>query len=346
MTVATTPAGPAPTVPSSAAPATDADARLTARALLVKQVRAEAADVVSITLTDPDGAELPEWQPGAHLDLTLPSGRIRQYSLCGDPADRRSYTVAVLREVSGRGGSVELHDTALVGRTLDVRGPRNHFELRPAPSYVFLAGGIGITPILAMVRQVAREGGSWRLLYGGRDCRHMAFVDELLALGAAPGQILPQDVHGLLDLAGAVAQAPSDAVVYACGPEGLLRAAEEACERTGHTLCLERFGSQAPKEGSVAQEIGTGEQFEVELRRTGVTLVVPPDRTLLSVVLDVAPSVPYSCEEGYCGTCETKVLEGVADHRDDIFTPEERARGATMMICVGRSKSPRLVLDL
>lgn len=324
-----------------------ADVRFTTRTLLVKQVRAEAADVISITLVDPDGDDLPPWQPGAHLDLTLPSGLIRQYSLCGDPADRGSYTIAVLREVNGRGGSVQLHDTALVGKVVDVRGPRNHFELRPAPFYLFLAGGIGITPILAMIREVARQGSGWRLLYGGRDRRHMAFADDVVALGPDNARILPQDRHGLLDLETAIAQTPADAVVYACGPEGLLRAAEDACRRADpvRVLHLERFTSESSGSGA-AREIGTGEPFEVELRRTGVSLVVPSDRTLLSAVLDVAPTTPYSCEDGYCGTCETRVLEGTPDHRDDILTPEDRAKGDTMMICVGRSKSAKLVLDL
>ena len=311
--------------------------------LLVDQVRWEADDVVSVRLRDAGGADLPTWTPGAHLDLVLPSGLIRQYSLCGDPADRTSYLVAVLRERAGRGGSAEIHDTALVGRTLEVRGPRNHFTLEPAPAYVFLAGGIGITPLVAMARAAARSRTPWRLHYGGRSRRSMAFVDELSRLAeAGDGQVVhaPQDAVGLLDLDVIIAGAPPEAAIYACGPEGMLRAAQSAGDAAGRTVSIERFAAASHPDRPASAA------FEVELCRSGLRLPVPPDRSMLEVIRDVLPDVPYSCEEGYCGTCEVRVVDGVPDHRDDILSPAQRAAGDLVMICVSRSASGVLSLDL
>lgn len=305
--------------------------------LRVAQVTWEAQGVVSLRLVHPDGAPLAPWKPGAHIDLRLPSGQLRQYSLCGDPDDLSAYRIAVLREEPGRGGSREVHDTALVGRVLEVRGPRNHFELVAAPAYLFLAGGIGITPILAMVREVDRRGDTWALHYGGRTRAGMAFTGELPA----------GDVHlvdGLLLLDDIVAATTPETVVYACGPGPMLDAVAAVCARHDRTLHLERFGADpaAPAGGAPAD----GDAFEVELSRTGVVLPVPADRTLLQVVLDAAPDVAYSCEEGYCGSCEVRVLAGTPEHRDTVLSAEEQDRGDIMMICVGRSRSPRLVLDL
>jgi ferredoxin-NADP reductase len=313
------------------------------RPLRVTAMRWQAADVVSVELSDPAAGPLPDWQPGAHIDLVLPSGLTRQYSLCGDPQDRDRYTVAVLREAAGRGGSRELHDTALVGRMLPTRGPRNHFALAPAPSYLFLAGGIGVTPIRAMVRQVDRVGAEWSLYYGGRDRSHMAFADELQAYGSRV-HLVPQDTSGLLDLGGIVGASRDDAIVYACGPEAMLRAAQAACAcaRPPRELRLERFGA-ASIVGAVP---GANEAFQVELRRSGVRVTVEPDRSILDTVRDVIPGVPSSCEEGFCGTCESRVLAGRPDHRDQILSEAEREESETMMICVSRSHDPRLVLDL
>lgn len=315
------------------------------RPLLVAKVQPEAQDVISLHLVRPAGGELQPWAPGAHLDLLLPSGLVRQYSLCGDPLDRECYRIAVLREVEGRGGSRELHDGDLVGHEIGVRGPRNHFQLVDVPSYLFLAGGIGITPILAMARDVSRRGLPWRLVYGGRSRPTMAFVDELRALPGGQVDIVPQDELGLLPLDDVLGETPSTGAVYACGPEPMLRAVEDACQRhlPPGVLHIERFSSS--KATPPAAAVG-GEDFEVELRRAGVTVSVPPDRTILEVVRDVVPDVLSSCEEGFCGACETTVLEGIPEHHDTILTDEERERSGTMMICVGRSCSKRLVLDL
>jgi ferredoxin-NADP reductase len=302
---------------------------------------------VSLRLVHPDGLVLPAWAPGAHLDVVLPSGLLRQYSLCGEPDDASAYRIAVLREVEGRGGSREIHETDLVGRTLGVRGPRNHFALVAAPRYLFLAGGIGITPILAMARHVSRRGVPWQLVYGGRTRATMAFVDELLALSGGSVELLAEAEHGLLPLDRILTATEPDTAVYCCGPEPMIRAVEDACLRhlPPGVLHVERFSaSSAPK--LPPPEPIDSDTFEVELRRAGVVLEVPPDRTILEVVRDVVPDVLSSCEEGFCGACETTVLDGVPEHCDSILSDDERAKNDTMMICVGRSRSPRLVLDV
>lgn len=318
------------------------------RQLLVKSVTWEADKVLSLRLVHPNGDELPPWEPGAHVDLVLPSGLVRQYSLCGYPDDRRGYTIAVLLEAAGRGGSREVHETVLVGKTVSVRGPRNKFPLVDAPRYLFLAGGIGITPILAMVREVGARGGDWCLAYGGRSRSSMAFVDELVKLGQGHVDIVPQDERGMLDLDTLLAQVGPDTVVYCCGPEGLLAATEQRCRvsDTQIRLHVERFGAAGAVRATEPAGDAAAAAFEVELRRSGCLVTVPPDRSILDVVRDVVPETMFSCEEGFCGTCETRVLEGVPEHHDTILSDKERERGQTMMICVGRSKTPRLVLDM
>ncbi|MDT7725434.1 MAG: hypothetical protein QOI21_2010 [Actinomycetota bacterium] len=324
------------------------------RRVLVTQVHHEADGVVSLRLADPDGATLPAWEPGAHLDLRLPSGTVRQYSLCGDPADTTAYTVAVLREEAGRGGSAEIHDSALVGRAVTIHGPRNRFPLVVAPGYCFVAGGIGITPILAMVRELAAGDVPWALHYGGRSLRSMAFRNELAQWGrSAAGRVefWPEDETGTLPLDEILAAAPAGTAVYTCGPPGLIRAMEE---RVGvaiprGALHFERFTGEVrpePENPGDTENPGETVTFEVELAQSGDVLEVSPGESILDVVRAVRPEVMSSCEEGFCGTCETKVLSGVPEHRDSILTGADRDKNATMMICVGRSKTRRLVLDL
>ncbi|MDT7705745.1 MAG: hypothetical protein QOG20_1352 [Pseudonocardiales bacterium] len=292
--------------------------------------RHEAADgVVVLTLR----GDLPPWEPGAHVDLVTPEGP-RQYSLCGDPADEGVWRIGVLREPDGRGGSAFVHDELLPGTTVRVRGPRNHFPLLPSPSYLFIAGGIGITPLLPMIDAA---GADWRLVYGGRTRTSMAFLD---ALQPDPRvTVAPQDETGLLDLDALLGEPRADTLVYCCGPEPLLAAVEERCASwPAGSLRVERF---APK--PVA---GASTSFEVELTQSGVTLTVPADRSILDVVEEAGVTVLSSCSEGTCGTCETAVLDGEIDHRDSVLTTDEQSEGDCMMICVSRASCARLVLDL
>ncbi|MFI8822881.1 PDR/VanB family oxidoreductase [Streptomyces sp. NPDC053431] len=303
------------------------------RRVLVAQRHSPAAGVVQLRL---EGAGLPAWQPGAHIDLVLPSGTVRQYSLCGDPADRDAYTVAVRlieAEQGGRGGSAEVHEQLHVGTELEIRGPRNRFPLAPAPAYVFVAGGIGITPILPMVLAAEAAGADWRLLYCGRHRATMPYVYEAEKLGRGRTTVVTEHESGLPDLS-FLGDLPAGTDVYCCGPEGLMDAVGAALPE-GRTARLERF-SAARAEG--------GEAFEVELRRTGRTLTVAADQSVLSAVREAVPDLLYSCRQGFCGTCRQRVLEGEIDHRDELLTDAERAE--SMLICVSRCAGKRLVLDL
>jgi ferredoxin-NADP reductase len=315
--------------------------------LRVRQVTWEAEDTLSLRLVRVDGGLLPAWGPGAHVDVVLPSGLVRQYSLCGDLDDRRSYRIAVLREAESRGGSREIFESALVGRLLTVRGPRNHFELVEAADYCFVAGGIGVTPIVPMVQAAERAGVPWRLVYGGRSRASMAFVEELAARSGGELMLVPEDLAGRVDV-GSVVRGLGGAVLYACGPPGLLGALQECCAAAGVTdrFHFERFTAGQSAAAVVDASVGGLAQFEVELRRSGMVAVVRAGQSVLDVVRELVPEVMYSCEEGYCGSCEQRVLEGTPDHRDSVLSERERAQNTSMMICVSRSKSPRLVLDV
>ncbi|MGW2149187.1 PDR/VanB family oxidoreductase [Nonomuraea bangladeshensis] len=305
---------------------------------VVVQAREQVAEgVVAIELCDPSGEELPVWTPGAHIDLVLDGGGlVRQYSLCGDPADRTTWRIAVLREPDGRGGSAYVHDELHQGATIFTRGPRNNFPLHSAARYLFIAGGIGITPILPMITAV--EGAEWRLAYGGRTAASMAFAGDLRATHGDRVLLWPQDEHGLLDLDTLLAEEPMDTLVYCCGPAPLLEAVEARC--ANRPLHMERF---TPKD--TGEPVMNG-AFEVELTASGLTLMVPPGRSILEVVEEAGVHVLTSCREGTCGTCETSVLAGVVDHRDSLLTPEEQAANDVMFVCVSRAACPKLVLEL
>lgn len=309
--------------------------------LVVRAVEKVADDVVALTLVDPDGESLPPWTPGAHVDLILGPDLIRQYSLCGSPSDDRTIRVAVLRAPDSRGGSSHVHDRLAVGSTVRVRGPRNHFSLAGAPRYVFIAGGIGITPLLPMIAEVDAAGADWHLHYGGRTRSSMAFTDELAGYGERVS-LVPQDEQGLLDLASILGRPRGDTLVYCCGPEALLAAVETACASWPQgALHLERFSAKP-----IADEGRQERSFELVLTSSGLTLQVPPGRSVFDVIQDAGVSVLGSCHEGICGTCEQVVLEGEVDHRDSVLSPAERATNESMMICVSRCLSERLVLDL
>ncbi|MEU9110496.1 PDR/VanB family oxidoreductase [Streptomyces sp. NPDC048483] len=311
----------------------------TARHLLVVERTEEAEGVVRLRL---EGDDLPGWEPGAHIDLVLPSGTVRQYSLCGEPAAPGSYTIATRLIEDGRGGSREVHEQLHEGTAVEVRGPRNRFRLDECHAYVFIAGGIGITPILPMVRQAEREGVPWRLLYGGRSRASMPFLEEIEKLAGAGTDrvtVVAEDEDGRPDLAAVLADAPPHAAVYCCGPDPLMDAVA-ALLPEGLTLHTERFAPAAPAPA------GENAPFEVELRRTGRTVTVPADTSVLRAIRDQAlPDLPYSCEQGFCGTCQQRVLAGEVAHRDELLTDAER--DDSLLICVSRAREgERLVLDL
>ena len=303
--------------------------------------RAAVSDgVVALTLRASDGTSFAEWQPGAHVDLILNGAPTRQYSLCGDPADLSIYRLGILRDPGGRGSSLFVHDRLHEGDTVQVRGPRNNFPLVGASRYLFIAGGIGITPILTMIREADASGADWRLVYGGRTRASMAFLDELAAYGDRIS-VLPQDETGLLDLAGLLGSPLPGTKVYCCGPEPLLAAVEQACSAwPSDSLHVERFVARPLSEPVLK------EPFDVYLAQSDLTISVSPDTSILDAVLEAGVPVLSSCAEGTCGSCETTVLEGKPDHRDSVLDADARRAGDCMMICVSRSCTKRLVLDI
>src|ERR1700720_4223662 len=312
--------------------------------LIVRRRSTPAGGVVVLDLADPDGQELPRWEPGAHIDLLLSDGLTRQYSLCGDHGFPSVWRVGVLLDPDSRGGSRYVHENLEEGAKVRVRGPRNHFPLVDAPHYRFIAGGIGITPILAMLEAVQRAGGDWTLLYGGRTKASMAFADDLAGRYPERVTVWPQDERGLLDLESLFKDPEDNTLVYCCGPEALLGAVEQhSAHWPPGVLHIERFAAKAPTAEEAAEAL---QQFEVVCQRSGVTFEVPPDESILEVLEEEGIPILGSCYEGVCGTCEARVLEGTPDHRDSVLTDAEKAAGEVMMPCVSRSRTERLVLDL
>ncbi len=310
--------------------------------LVVVRRKIVADGVVALTLAHPAGRQLPEWTPGAHIDLQMPDvGMTRQYSLCGSTHDRGTWRIGVLRDPDSRGGSRHVHQTVREGTRVRVRGPRNHFPFLASSRYLFIAGGIGITPLLPMITAAEAAGADWELHYGGRRRDSLAFLPELDRYGDRV-HVYPQDEVGVLPLEPLLSQPRVGALIYCCGPERLLRAAESSVGRwpKGSFHC-ERF---APKEVE-APPIAL-DSFEVVCKRSGITLQVPAGKSILNVARAAGLHVLSSCEEGTCGTCEQDIIEGAADHRDSVLTEEEREANESMMICVSRSLSPRLVLDM
>ena len=333
--------GSTASAPAPEAPRTGRSAERTLLDLRVTGRRTAAEGVVELTLADAGGGALPPWTPGAHVELTLKPGLVRHYSLCGDLADRSSWTVAVLREPDGRGGSAHVHDELVESATLRARGPIENFALVPAPRYLFLAGGIGITPIRAMIAAARSAGAEWNLVYVGRSRSSMAFLDEFD--GDDRVTVWAKDERGgRLDLDTVLGEPRSDTLVYCCGPAALLDAVETRCATwPGEVLHLERFAAR-----TVAVPDGALDSFEVECARTGVTVTVADGTTIFDAVEQAGADVIGSCMEGICGTCEADVLSGTPDHRDSVLSRAERERGDTVMTCVSRSLSSKLVLDL
>ncbi|WP_430334931.1 PDR/VanB family oxidoreductase [Rhodococcus sp. ACT016] len=300
-----------------------------------RTIVAQDENVAALTFAAVDGGDLPAWQPGCHLDFHLPSGLRRQYSLCGDPADRRHYRIAVRSIPDGGGGSIEMHGLT-PGTTVTVRGPRNGFPFVPEGSALFVAGGIGITPIIAMVRAARKSGMDWRFVYSGRSRESMPFLAEIATWESDRVFVRPDDEFGLPTADDLLGRAPSGGAVYCCGPTPMLDAVRAGFVDSGAAaLHFERFGPP-PVLG--------GTPFEVQLVGTGEVLEIPADESALAVIKERQPGVGYSCQQGFCGTCKVRVLSGAPDHRENRLTPQEQADH--MLICVSRADGGRLILDL
>jgi ferredoxin-NADP reductase len=296
-------------------------------------------DVALFTIRRADGLPVPEWNPGAHVAIRINASWTRQYSLCGDVSDRDSLQIAVQREADGRGGSRYFVDTFDSGSPLEITALRNNFALVRAKAYTFIAGGIGITPFLPMIQELSALGAPWKLFYGGRALETMAFAEILRSNYAGKVMLVPQDTAGLLDLNAILAEYVDKGVVYCCGPESLIASVEKECG-AGRELHIERF---SPREDHhPAQDLA----FEVEVGSTGQRLMVPVGVTIVEVLEDAGVEFEVSCEEGTCGTCQTRVLSGVPDHRDSVLSADEQDSGASMMICVSRSRTRVIVLDI
>lgn len=312
-------------------------------AVVVSARSVEALDdnVVALTLTRPSGGALPPWRPGAHIDLTLPSGLRRQYSLCGDPSDVDRYRIAVRRIPDGSGGSMEVHDDLDVGTEIVISEPRNAFAFAvpghgsPARHLHFVAGGIGITPILPMLRIADRLGISWSMVYTGRSTDSLPFVPDVLAFGDKVS-VRTDDVDGLPTSAELLNGIRPFAAIYACGPAPMISTLRTGADALADCeFHYERFS---------APPIVDGRAFTVELARSGQVVDVPADVSALDAIASVRPDTTYSCRQGFCRTCIVGVLSGTPDHRDGALTQDERTNH--MLICVSRSTSERLVLDL
>jgi ferredoxin-NADP reductase len=284
--------------------------------------------VVSLTLADPDGGLLPSWTPGAHIDVQLPSGRRRQYSLCGPPGRRTDYRIAVRRIADGGGGSIEMHDAFDAGDTCEFEGPRNAFYLGAAEQdLLFVIGGIGVTPILPMIRLAQQREIDWRAIHAGRSREYMPFLDEVVSVAPDRVTVWADDEHGRF---ATVDDLPAGArpatAVYVCGPTEMLEAVRVARnEHANAPLHYERF-SPPP--------VVDGIPFELQLARSKLLLSVPANRSALDVMLDQDPTTAYSCQQGYCGTCKVKVLAGQVDHRGRAVMGDDE-----MLVCVSRAKA-------
>ena len=307
----------------------------------VQAMRFEANGIVSVELVSPQGAELPGFAAGAHIDLHLPNGVVRSYSLWNSPQERHRYLIGVLLDRNSRGGSRYVHEQLRVGATITIGVPRNNFPLDDTAEHtVLIAGGIGITPIYGMLNELRRLGRHAELLYCARNRAEAAFVEQL-AGGESVQVHFDQEAGGPPDLRGYLAARPAEAHFYCCGPTPMLNAFESLCAELGlPNVHVERF---APAEPVVAQQ---GSEYECQLARSQKLVMVPAGKSLLDALLEAGVDVDHSCREGVCGSCETAVLDGIPEHRDGVLTKAERESGKTMMVCVSGCKGRRLVLDL
>jgi len=315
--------------------------------VLVKSVSHEATGINAWELRRPDGGELPPFTAGSHISLHLGNGMVRSYSLCNSQSERNRYVVAVNRDMASRGGSRFVHESLRAGDAIRVSLPRNNFPLvEDASHVVFIAGGIGITPLYSMIQRLETLGRSWELHYSARVREMCAFLEPLRALEErVSGRVhlnFDREPGGTMtDLGAVIASAPVSAHLYCCGPNAMLTAFEEAAAALG------RPPAQVHVEYFTAhEEAATSGGFKVVLARRNQSIEVQAGQTILDTLLDHQIDVPFSCRQGVCGACETRVLKGIPDHRDSLLSPDEKAANNTMMICCSGSKSAELVLDI
>lgn len=311
---------------------------------IVERVEQVANGVASLVLRRMDGSDFPLWEPGSHIDVHLADGLVRQYSLCSTPDDLTTLRIGVLHVAESRGGSRHVHEQLVAGSPLTISAPRNNFPMIDSRKYLFVAGGIGVTPIIPMLEAAEAAGKQWSLVYCGRSRSTMAFAEQLLArYGTEKVRIAAEDETGRLDLQEILGMPRAHMLVYACGPGGMLTAIEELCMGwPPGVLHTERFVADALGAGASA------EPFEVELARSGTSVTVAAGQTVLEAVELVGARVLSSCRAGLCGTCETTVLVGDVEHRDAALTKADQDAGDVMMVCVSRAAAgcSRLVLDL
>lgn len=307
----------------------------------VRSMRVEATDILSLELVRADGGAWPDAAPGAHVDLQVPGVGMRQYSLLPS-ATQRSLWIGVQRDPATRGGSRWVHDSLRPAQAVRVGAPRNHFALEDGDAPVCLiAGGIGVTPLLAMAERLHAGTRAWTLHYCVRNRERLAFADSLARYGTHVRLHLDDEAEGPLDLAALVRAQPQGSHFYCCGPAPMLAGFASATAHLPPDQChVEHFAPAAP-EGELP-----GGSFVVELGRSGSCFVVPPDRSILDILLAEGLDIPHSCRNGVCGNCETRVLQGTPQHRDVVLSPQEKASGQTLMVCCSRAEGERLVLDL
>lgn len=317
--------------------------------LMVRVARkaVEAQDICSLELVDADGGALPSFSAGSHIDVHLPGGVVRQYSLCNDPAETHRYLVAVLRDPGSRGGSIAVHDAVKEGDTLTISAPKNHFALaHEVRRSLLLAGGIGVTPILCMAERLAVIDADFEMHYAARSRERMAFIERIQG-SAFAGRVQFHFDDGVpeqkLDLGAVLARPEAGTHLYVCGPKGFMDAVLATARAKGWSefhLHWEFFAGTdaAPRSGD--------EAFEVQLASSGRVITVAPDKTVTQALAEAGVEIAVSCEQGVCGTCLTRVLDGTPDHRDSYLTPQEQAANDQFTPCCSRSKSACLVLDL
>lgn len=312
--------------------------------LRVNHIRAEAKDILSIELSDPQQAELPAFTPGSHLELSLPGGHLRHYSLLNNPSERNRYVIAVSLAADSRGGSRYIHSCLRKNDVVTSSTPRNNFTLiEAAGRYCFVAGGIGITPLMSMIRWCESQGKDWRLIYTARSRHRAAFYEDLQALSAGRVQFhFTDESEGLLDAQELIASLAEDEHLFCCGPDGLMQALKKSGEPVISRLHFEWFTPPEPS----PQALSTNEGFELILRKSGIVLRVPPEQSILETLESHGMDVPWSCRAGICRSCETAVCAGTPEHLDLVLSDEERASNQSMLICVSRAVTSSLELDL